>query len=1060
MNKGKKASRIASASSFYIKFVLKQTILLKNIYSKEILKLLLLLTVLCSTINVHAQNKPAFTSTTQNAFFTGDAFIENIGQYGTMYKGQENMGNIIFGFEGHSMPILFTKTGLIILQRKVEKISKREEEKLEKQGLSEEEIEHKKTVTDRAITLEWVGANTNVKIIQTEKTTAYHTYGLLTTKAFGYKKITYKNLYNGIDLVYHFTPNKKIGFEYSLVTQAGADLSQIKMQYGGDTKTIKINKQGNLIINSDIEGVEQSVPISFYGDAVGNGQLAAGDLQNAISSNKSPNSQSQIPNSIVAKTEINKSTNQLTNQPTNQLITTYKLTNNHISFTLPDGYDKTKPITIDPFISSTNNLDGLNAGKAKDIDYDYAGNVYVTGGGNVNTNHRLAKYNAAGILQWTFNGVLTAPVWQFGIAFGGWVVEKPTGRIYLGQGVIGNGFKVVRLNSNGLYDNYITTPNINFKENWKMIWNCNASTAQILIGGGGGSSNVNIAALTPSINTITLINLTGIAYTPPVVFNSGAAQDIVDLIIDPANFEMYTIFASSAGTPILNNKIYKNTVPYSATSISWNTLSGFTSLSEAKNRPYLIPIGDTTTSDNSANILTLNPTYLFYWDGKNLKAFNKATGAGVGTPLITSSVAKMTGGIYADACNNVYVGTTSGTIKVYNFNGIVFDDAPADISITGYSTKSVYDLAYNEANKLLYASGDGFVTSIDLTATCFNAGIALNIVPTCSTASVAASLSPAAPAGSVVTYTLFNAATQIATNTTGVFTSLQPLINYTISATINQACSGTQVVGNFTLPQSAMPIVPNSPITYCQAATANALTATGTNLLWYSLPLGGASTATAPTPSTTVIGTTTYYVTQTLPNNCESIRVPVTVNIVPALFANAGPSINIAQGASTQFNATATTGADYTWTANIAPLNLSNVKILNPIASPTQTTTYLLTVKDIQGYCPTVSSSVVINVIGTRNCIQVRNAFTPNGDTKNDLWFVYDQDFCLAKDAVAVQVYNRYGSKVYENRNYKNTWDGTHNGKPLPDGTYYAVIVFTLVDGTKQKVRSDVSIVR
>ena len=73
---------------------------------------------------------------------------------------------------------------------------------------------------------------------------------------------------------------------------------------------------------------------------------------------------------------------------------------------------------------------------------------------------------------------------------------------------------------------------------------------------------------------------------------------------------------------------------------------------------------------------------------------------------------------------------------------------------------------------------------------------------------------------------------------------------------------------------------------------------------------------------------------------------------------------------------------------------------------------------------------------------------------------MYDQDYCLAKDGAAVQIFNRYGSKVYDNKTYKNTWDGTLNTKPLPDGTYYAVIVFTLADGSKQKVRSDVSILR
>ena len=69
------------------------------------------------------------------------------------------------------------------------------------------------------------------------------------------------------------------------------------------------------------------------------------------------------------------------------------------------------------------------------------------------------------------------------------------------------------------------------------------------------------------------------------------------------------------------------------------------------------------------------------------------------TPLtIATNSNLMSGGIIADECNNIYVGSTNGTIKVYKFNGSIFNDAPAaDISIPGYSTKSVYDLAYNES---------------------------------------------------------------------------------------------------------------------------------------------------------------------------------------------------------------------------------------------------------------------------------------------------------------------------------------------------------------------------
>jgi gliding motility-associated-like protein len=1201
------------------------------ILKKIFLKSFFAITLLCSSIFTHAQ----FTANTKQTFNAANAFIENIGQYGTTYKGQENMGEILYGFEGHDMPILFTKKGIIVLQRKVEKISKAEEEKLEKQGVSEEEIEHKKIVTDRAITMEWLGANANVEIIQEEKTYDYHTYGLLKEKAYGYKKVTYKNLYNGIDLVYNFTNNSKIGFEYSLHVAAGADISQIKMQYGGDVKKIKTNKQGNLIIDSDIDGIQQSAPITFYTKPTNYKQGTKNEQQQTINNKQQTaneqtrNEKRETPQQQTINTKPQTPNEQRTNekqetineQPTNnkqaKLTTAYNITNNQVNFVLNENYDNTKPIIIDPFISSTSNLDGVNAGKAKDIDFDYAGNVYVTGGGSVATNHRLAKYNAVGVLQWTFNGVLTSPSWEFGGIMGGWVVEKSSGKIYLGQGGVVNGFRVIRLNTNGLYDNYISTADGNFQENWKMIWNCNNGNAQLLIGGGGTTSNINLGVLSPPSISVTALNLTGIIFTPP---SNGAAQDIVDILIDPTNNDMYTIFASLGG--VLDNKMYKNSPPYSPASVLWNTPSGFSTLFELRNRPYLLPdfFGN---SDNSANIFSLNPTYLFYWDGKNLKTFNKATGATIGTPLITSNTAKMSGGIYADACNNVYVGSVNGTIKVYSFNGSTFNDAPADIPIVGYATKSIYDIAYNEADNLLYASGDGFVAAYDISATCptNSAGFTLNIVSNCSTASATANLLPAPPTGSVVSYTLFIGTTQIATNTTGIFTSLLPLTNYKITATINQACSGIRVAGNLIIPSSALPTI-TTPITYCQGATATALTATGINLLWYTTATGGTGTTTAPIPNTTTIGTTPYYVSQTSTGNCESPRAqinvqvtpalsgpiattpisycqgatataltatginllwyttatggtgitiapipstttvgttayyvsqsnvggscespraqinvqviaplavpivttPITycqgatataltatgtnllwytnatggtgtatspipntatvgttayyvsqsnagsscespraqinVNITPLLSVNAGNTISIAAGTTTQLNATATAGADYTWSSNIAPISLSNINILNPIANPLQTTTYLLTVRDVVGNCPTVSSSVQVIVIGAQNCINIRNAFTPNGDGVNDTWLVYDQDFCLAKDGVSVKVFNRYGSKVYENNAYKNTWDGTYKNKPLPDGTYYAVIVFTLIDGRKQYARNDVTILR
>lgn len=70
------------------------------------------------------------------------------------------------------------------------------------------------------------------------------------------------------------------------------------------------------------------------------------------------------------------------------------------------------------------------------------------------------------------------------------------------------------------------------------------------------------------------------------------------------------------------------------------------------------------------------------------------------------------------------------------------------------------------------------------------------------------------------------------------------------------------------------------PVTYCQDVTATALTATGTNLKWYTTPTGGVGTSTL-TPSTANAGILKYYVSQTDGNGCEGPRDSVEVTILP-----------------------------------------------------------------------------------------------------------------------------------------------------------------------------------
>lgn len=77
--------------------------------------------------------------------------------------------------------------------------------------------------------------------------------------------------------------------------------------------------------------------------------------------------------------------------------------------------------------------------------------------------------------------------------------------------------------------------------------------------------------------------------------------------------------------------------------------------------------------------------------------------------------------------------------------------------------------------------------------------------------------------------------------------------------------------------------------------------------------------------------------------------------------------------------------------------------------------------------------------------IELPNALTPNDDGFNDSFWVTNISFYPNN---TLKIYNRWGDLVYKKEGYLNEWEGTHNGKLLPTGTYYYVL--DLKDGSKE----------
>lgn len=155
----------------------------------------------------------------------------------------------------------------------------------------------------------------------------------------------------------------------------------------------------------------------------------------------------------------------------------------------------------------------------------------------------------------------------------------------------------------------------------------------------------------------------------------------------------------------------------------------------------------------------------------------------------------------------------------------------------------------------------------------------------------------------------------------------------------------------------------------------------------------------------------------------------VVVNVLPDIMAFAGKDTSVITGQSLQLNAMG--GVTYKW---MPAINLSNDGIANPVALysyPSAGISYKVLVYNEAGCVD--SAFIKVKVFQTPPSVFVPNAFTPNGDGRNDL---------LRPIAVGMaridnfQIFNRWGQLVFSTTINEHGWNGTIAGKLQPSGTY------------------------
>jgi gliding motility-associated-like protein len=380
-------------------------------------KLALALSITLFTLTSFSQN-----STRDFDLDKERTFIPNLGQFdGRNWQANE----IVYGYDQNPFYIFFTEKGLTYRFDKIIKNPK---------YIKENPTAHPKRINiSELVHATWVGANENVEIVAEDKVDFSYSYAVRTGVGKevrnipgipAYKKITYINLYDNIDVEYIIHPDG--GVKYSVILHPGADPSQVQLEYRSGTTNvmeefvdIELNNKGQIQMETSLGNVIEHAPYTYV-----------------------------------------KATGQ-------EISSRYNFENNILSFEL-ENYDPSQEVIIDPWVLSPN----FNTSTAVwEVENDGAGNSYVIGG---ETPMELRKYNAAGVQQWIY-----VTPWDTNSVWLGTLATDDAGNSFITSGTSP---EIERVDNAGNMQWHANGGGIS-TEYWSITFNCDKT--KLIVGGTG-----------------------------------------------------------------------------------------------------------------------------------------------------------------------------------------------------------------------------------------------------------------------------------------------------------------------------------------------------------------------------------------------------------------------------------------------------------------------------------------------------------------------------------------------------------------------------------------------
>lgn len=302
-------------------------------------------------------------------------------------------------------------------------------------------------------------------------------------------------------------------------------------------------------------------------------------------------------------------------------------------------------------------------------------------------------------------------------------------------------------------------------------------------------------------------------------------------------------------------------------------------------------------------------------------------------------------------------------------------------------------------------------------------------------------------------------------NLNGASQTLNPATTTTYTVILTDGCTTPADTQTVTVTVNALPVVTvtSSVSSGCMPLCVSFTETSSSNCVTSAWQFGDGNTSTSSAPTNCYAQAGSYDVTYTCTdaNGCVGSSFTAgMINVSPAPSASFAvtPSgtIQVDQSGTQVCMTDLSSGANaWTWILT-EPSGTQTSNQQSPCFTISDTGSYsvMLIVRNSQGCTDT--TTMTFNAENPCTDIFVPNAFSPNGDNQNDTFFVYGS--CIS--FMQLEIYNRWGERVFITTNQANGWDGSWRGQACEAAVFTYVLTGQMDDGTVIEKQGNISLVK